>query len=137
MDDLLKDVPVKYDYQKPEFIVGVELMSEINKHYKKTYRAKSSEEMEKYIDGIPVATRKQIADAYDKARDSGWRPNGLDKFDRIIWARCVIKLQADPSPMSPEKIKSECERIRNQKTNTAGSFPECEPYDYHNTDQLT
>jgi hypothetical protein len=137
MDDLLKDVPVKYKYELPEYLIGVDLMDELTKHYKKTYRCKSYEEMEKAIHGIPVQTRKEIADAYHRLRESGWRPSGLDKHDRVIWARCIIGVQADPSPMSPEKIKAERERIRKLKTSVVGSFPECEPYDYHNKDQLT
>jgi hypothetical protein len=128
----LNNPPSEYSYTDPDIIIGVNLKEDFVKHYKQTQFKQTKEGFAAAVEKIPETVQGMIADAYGRLRDAGWYASGIDKFDKIVWRRATINPVLDCSPM-PD-VNEQRKRIRESVNPMIGAMPECEPWDYSETD---
>lgn len=83
----LKRKPINPTSLTPEEIVGMDLMPLLELHYKSAMKAESQEELDKAMTraGINSTDRKIAAEAYEKLREHGIHPGGMDRHNNILW----------------------------------------------------
>jgi len=118
--------PSKYSYTEPYIIIGVDLNDDFIRHYKATHRLRNKDEFESVVKNIPYEIRVKISETYQRLRDAGWFPAGIDGNEKIIWRRAIVKPGIDDSPM-PD-VKEQVERIRNLKNDMIKAMPDADVF---------